>query len=203
MKLKYGKDIKVNIVNLSNSQSLTFFDNNDKQIIVSLEILKTIIDLYKYHKNNNTLNYQLICNVLKHVNMEIMRLPDKENKENIPVQNELLNRFASITNTVIDNTDKPNKNINIYLKIDLINKEKRIKRINILKYKLINKSIGLKGKKLKKLLNGDLAFCYEYNKKIIFFKDLKETDVNLEVEDYIKDFIQLENQNLAILLKNK
>lgn len=203
MKLKYGKDIKVNIVNLSNSQSLTFFDNNDKQIIVSLEILKTIIDLYKYHKNNNTLNYQLICNVLKHVNMEIMRLPDKENKENIPVQNELLNRFASITNTVIDNTDKPNKNINIYLKIDLINKEKRIKRINILKYKLINKSIGLKGKKLIKLLNGDLAFCYEYNKKIIFFKDLKEIDVNLEVEDYIKDFIQLENQNLAILLKNK
>jgi hypothetical protein len=55
--------------------------------------------------------------------MEIIRLPDT-------IQNENLNRFASISNTVIDNTDKPNKNINIFLKIDLVNKEKRIKKIN-------------------------------------------------------------------------
>jgi hypothetical protein len=50
MKLKYGNDIEVNIVNLSYPQALTYFDNNDKQIIISLEILKTIIDLYNYHK---------------------------------------------------------------------------------------------------------------------------------------------------------
>jgi hypothetical protein len=50
MKLKYGKDIKVNIVNLAYPQAITYFDNNDKQIIISLEILKTIIDLYNYHK---------------------------------------------------------------------------------------------------------------------------------------------------------
>ena len=196
MKLKYGKDIEVNIVNLAYPQALTYFDNNDKQIIISLEILKTIIDLYNYHKKNGTLNYQLICNVLKHVNMEIIRLPDT-------IQNEYLNRFASISNTAIDNTDKPNKNINIFLKIDLVNKEKRIKKINIVLNKLIIESNSLKGKKLIKLLSGDLAFCYECNKKIIFYKDLKENDNILEVEDDIKDFIQLENQNLAILLKQK
>jgi hypothetical protein len=196
MKLKYGNDIEVNIVNLSYPQALTYFDNNDKQIIISLEILKTIIDLYNYHKKNGTLNYQLICNALKHVNMEIIRLPDT-------IQNEYLNRFASISNTVIDNTDKPNKNINIFLKIDLVNKEKRIKKINIVLNKLIIESNSLKGKKLIKLLSGDLAFCYECNKKIIFYKDLKENDNILEVEDDIKDFIQLENQNLAILLKQK
>jgi hypothetical protein len=50
MKLIYGKYIKVNIVNLTYPQALTYFDNNDKQIIISLEILKTIIDLYNYHK---------------------------------------------------------------------------------------------------------------------------------------------------------
>ena len=201
MKLKYGKETKVYLSNLSHPQTLTFFDPIDKQIIMTLELLKTILDLYNYHKNNNSLNYQLISNLLKHINVEIIRL---KNKEDIVIQNQgNNNRFASITNTVIDDPDKPNKNINIYLKIDLENEESREKQINIELVKILNKDIKLKGKKLIKLINGDLASCYQRHKKIIFFKNLQEDDNCLEAEDEIIDFIQLENGNLIILLKNK
>ena len=77
MKLKYGKETEVYPTNLPKPQTFTFFEDIDKQIVLTLELLKTFLDLYLYHKNNNSLNYQLISNLLKNMNIELIRLKDK------------------------------------------------------------------------------------------------------------------------------
>ena len=59
--------------------------------------------------------------------------------------------------------------------------------------------------KIIKLKNDDLAYYYfNYNQiqKIIFYRDLKYFKY-LEVNDYIIDFIQLENKNFIILISDK
>ena len=72
IKLKYDQNMELNISNLSSSQkNLPLIDYEDKQIIISLEILHTMLDLYIYHNNNGSLNYQLISNILKNINFKI------------------------------------------------------------------------------------------------------------------------------------
>ena len=183
MKLKYGKETRIYLNNLSNPQTVSFFDNYDKLIVRTLEILKTIYDSYIYHKNNSIIYYQLTKNILKNANIHIIRLPDKVEEKKIKED-----RFSNIANTIFDNPDKSNPNIRIALKIALYDEEPNNNEIYIeLKRKITDN--GFKGKKLIKLKNGKLAAICENSKNIIFYKDLKREDLYLEADENINDFI--------------
>ena len=194
MKLKYGKETKVYMNNLSKPQTVTFFDNIDKSIVRALETLRTIYDSYNYHKNNSNLYYQVKKNLLKNAKVQIIRLPDK-----IDIKKIKDDRFSSITNTVFDNPDIPNPNVRISLKIDLCDEEPNTNEISI-EFKKKLTAINFLGKKLIQLKNGNLAALCENFKKIIFFKDLKKEDLYLEANENINDFIELENRNIVILM---
>ena len=191
IKIKYGNNMELTIPNLSSSQNLSLIDFEDEQIIITLEILQTMLDLYTYHNNNGSLNYQLITNILKHINFEIIRLPDKRNdSDDISSKNNL--NFNNIENKYID--EKINKNIILHLKIDLNDEEKRSKRINILSSK--NLKLFENANKMMMLKNGDLAFSCYFELQIL--KNLKDIST-IKSDGQINDFIQLENENLAVL----
>jgi len=184
IKQKYDQNMELTISNLSSSsKDLPLIDFEDKQILISLEILQTIIDLYKYHNSNGSLNYQLVENILKHINFEIIKMADKGN---------ISEDFNNISHKNID--DKINKNITIHLQIDLNDEEKRVKKINILSFKKLE--FTNEARKTMILKNGDLAFNCYFNLKIL--KNLKDIS-KIEPEGRIDDFIQLENENLAVL----
>ena len=61
-------------------------------------------------------------------------------------------------------------------------------------YLFIEYRISKKGLKLIKLLNGNLALCYQCNEEILFYKDFKY-DSKLETHKCIQDFSQLKNGN--------
>ncbi len=193
IKLKYDQNMELNISNLSSSQkNLPLIDYEDKQIIISLEILHTMLDLYIYHNNNGSLNYQLISNILKNINFKIIRLPDKRNDSgDNSSKNKYLN-FNNTGNTFIN--DKANKNITIHLQLDLNDEEKRKKKINILSSKDL--TFFEEAEKVMTLKNGDLVFNYDTDLQIL--KNLKVFKT-IEAEGQIEDFIQLENGNLAVL----
>ena len=184
IKQKYGQNMELTISNLSSSsKDLPLIDFEDKQILISLEILQTILDLYIYHNSNGSLNYQLVANILKHINFEIIKLTDKGN---------ISEDFNNIGHKNID--DKINKNITIHLQIDLKDEEKRVKKINILSFKKLE--FNDEATKMMILKNGDLAFnCY---RTLTILKNLKDIS-EIEPEGRIDDFIQLENENLAVL----
>ena len=184
IKQKYGQNMELTISNLSSSsKDLPLIDFEDKQILISLEILQTILDLYIYHNSNGSLNYQLVANILKHINFEIIKLTDKGN---------ISEDFNNIRHKNID--DKINKNITIHLQIDLKDEEKRVKKINILSFKKLE--FNDEATKMMSLKNGDLAFnCY---RTLTILKNLKDIS-EIEPEGRIDDFIQLENENLAVL----
>ena len=50
IKLKYGSKYKIEISNLYKPQNKKFFNEEDQKIILCLELLKTFLDLYYYHK---------------------------------------------------------------------------------------------------------------------------------------------------------
>ena len=52
MKLKYGNNLKLQMTNISKKQDISSFDIIDQQILFSLKLLKTFLDLYNYHKSN-------------------------------------------------------------------------------------------------------------------------------------------------------
>ena len=192
IKMKYDHDMEINISNLASSQNLSVIGFEDKQIIITLEILQAMLDLYTYHYNNNSLNYQLITNILKHINFEIIRLPDKRNiSEDSSSKNKYFNS-NNINNKYINDTI--NKNKAIHLKIDLNDEEKRPKRINILSSK--NLKFFENANKMIILKNGDLAFSCYFDLQIL--KNLKDIST-IKSDGQINDFIQLENENLAAL----
>ena len=184
IKQKYGQNMELTISNLSSSsKDLPLIDFEDKQILISLEILQTILDLYIYHNSNRSLNYQLVANILKHINFQIIKLNDKGN---------ISEDFNNIEHKNID--DEINKNITIHLQIDLNDEEKRVKKINILSFK--KAEFDEEATKMMILKNGDLVFsCHRTLKILKNLKDISE----IEPEGRIDDFIQLENENLAVL----
>lgn len=187
MKLKYGNDIKLQMNNISKKQNVSSFTLIDQQILFSLELLKTFLDLYNYHKSNGTLNYQTISNLLKHINFEILRI--KDNNKNSILKNDPINL--------------PNNNINIYLKIDLLDEEYSKNEINLNFVKILNKESNITGKNLLKLKNGNLAYIQHIAYSLYFYKNLKEEKKNINTDSEIIDFIQLENEQLVILFYNK
>ena len=76
MKMKYGLT-EMHISNLDSIENINILYGRDRQNVIFLQILKTILDLYNYHKNKGTLDYQVISNLLNNINFEIIRLPDK------------------------------------------------------------------------------------------------------------------------------
>jgi len=193
IKIKYSQNMEVTISNLSSTQkNLPLIDFEDKQIIISLEILKTMLDLYTYHNNNGSLNYQLITNILKHINFEVIRLPDKGSISGDDLSKNKYSNFNNTGCTYIN--DKSNKNLVIHLQIDLNDEEKRIKKMTILSSK--DFTFSEEAVKVIILKNGDLVFSCDFEIQIL--KDLKDIS-SIETEGQVEDFIQLENENLVVL----
>ena len=89
-----------------------------------------------------------------------------------------------------------NKLINIGLKIDLKDKEKRENEINICSDDIIYSTMINGNRKVIKLKNGELAVSS--TNKIEFFKNLKITEKVIQA-GIITDFAELENENICIL----
>ena len=86
--------------------------------------------------------------------------------------------------------------INIGLKIELKEKEKRENEINIEPYEAIYINILITNQKVMKLKNNDLAVSN--NNNIEFIKNLEITGKMIG-EKGIKDFTELDNENICIL----
>ena len=197
-KLKYGK--KYNIIQLSNlyvkEDEIKFKDFKDNQIYITLRLLKTIFDDYNKNKKRGYLNYQLISNLIKHANFKIIRIPDSNNSckryEGIGKINK------GIDNTEFENKEILNENINIYLKIDLHDTNRKAKRFLFYREMLIDYIPSFDGKKLIKLQSKGLAICYNKKKEILLFKNYKKYS-QVETHKNVKDFIQIKNGNLVVL----
>ena len=109
IKLKYGKDNNIKINNYADPQNVSIYDFKDQQITRSLELLKTFLDLYYFHKKKNTLNYQINLNILKHLDIEIIRLKDNDN---IIISQENLSNVANKTTNINSSNNIIDKNIN-------------------------------------------------------------------------------------------
>ena len=222
IKLKYDNKYKIEISNLCRPQNKNYFEENEQKIILCLELLKTFLDLYYYHKINNSLNYQIISNIYKHTDFQILKFLGKDedtvlkerikeriisisnDKEYFPKNASIFNSFGNYIYKYNWITNHKNELFNIGFTIQLKNRIHTKMLINIedieplyINYNTIPKIIKLK--------NGDLVYYYfNYNQfqKIIFYRDLKIFKY-LEEKDYIIDFIQLENKNFIILMSDK
>ena len=219
IKMKYGKKYNLEIRNLFKHQKISFFEQEDQNIIICLELLTTFIDLYIYKQKNNNLNYQTIYHIIKHRDFEIIRLNDKEKKnnlvpnsriisignniENINVPQKSNNLFNNIINTFTSGEKKEeiNENISILLKIDLKEKEERKNEINIKMDKKILQDAISNFVKIIKLKNGDLA-CLSKHNKIIISKNLSIYKI-LEIEERASDIVELDNEKLCVLQNGK
>ena len=217
IKMKYGQEFQVKATNIFNPQNILYiFDDNDKEIILCLELLKTFLDIYNYKIKNNTLNYQTMAHIIKHKDFEIIRLKDSIEKKVAPSsritsigsENYNANNSQKQTNNNFYNQIKSmfiqekkiiktNKLINIHLKINLQEKEMRNNEIDIEFERIINEKIFFdKIKKIFLLKNGNLAVCFENN--ISFFKNLEEVENDIK-EIKMIDFTELDNENFCIL----
>ena len=216
IKMKYGQESEIKVANLFNPQKITSkFDNNEKEIILCLELLKTFLDIYNYKSKNNIVNYQAISHILKHKDFKIIRLKDNSEKKEAPSSriisigsdnnrdNNLQkqsngNFYSQIKNIFISDKkfEETNEFINIYLKIDLQEKETRNNEIDIEFEKILNTNNFFIIKKLILLKNGNLAVCYINN--ISIFKNFEEVENNIEEKNII-DFVELDNENISIL----
>ena len=184
VKVKYGmKNIKITMKNLYERDHNDYdsLDSKDCQIIDILKLLKSFTDLYKSHKNNNKIiNYQIISNILKHTNFEILRIEDNKRYTN---------------------------NINIFFKIDLSPDKINDKKFKIISFKKIISSYYNDIEILKMKLIGDEIYFFavhSWSESIInVYQDFKETKNKISLNDKIKNFIVLENGDLVIYLTCK
>ena len=243
IKYKYGKKYNIKEANLFAPQKISpEFENEDKEIILCLELLKTFLDIYIYKQKNNILNYQSIAHILKHYDFEIIILKHKmkkpralssriisigsdnyekeaqnenqsddceeeeeeedeeEEEKNVnQIDNNYNNLFGQIKNIFKGEPEITNNLIKICLKMNLKDKEKIKNEINIDSEEIVYQS-NLNGiKKVIKLRNGDLAVGSETQIEFISnFKVIGKT----RIEEYIKDFDELDNGNICILKTN-
>ena len=200
IKLKYGnkETIKVTNIQKSNIKNSCFYNIKDQQIILTLELLKTFLDLYNYHKKEDSLNYQIISNLLKHSDIKVFR--NEKEESNISYNPD--KRFIGISSDSQNNNskckgDENNINIIIDLKIKLNDIEIRENRLNIEFDRILNNNII----KMIKLKNGNLALC-EINKILFLEKNFKVGEKYIIEKNNIIDFIELDNNKLVILLDN-
>ena len=202
IKLKYGKKYKdIHLSNIYDEENeINFKDIRDNQIFILLRLLKTILDDYNKNKKWGYLNYQLTSNLLNHLNMEIIRLPDNSNscKRYKGIENIGNNR----DNNESDIQETVNENINIYLKIDSDAQIQKTKKFLIYREKLFEYSYSLSGEKLIRLQNNDFALNYFNCYEILLFKNYKQYS-KIETHSKVKDFIRLKNGNLCILFSDE
>ena len=213
IKMKYGKKYNLKIRNLFQKEKRSFFDKEDQNTILCLELLKTFLDLYIYKEKNNNLNYQAISHIVKHRDFEIIQLKETEKK----INNSQNSRIISIGSDKQDiqipknpislfknkinwkKKEDRNENISLYLRIKIKEEEIRKNEINLLMDKKLEISIFF-SKKIIALKDGNLALlCGSY--KIIFLKNLQIWQI-LKDKDIV-DFIQLENEKLCVLKLEK
>ena len=175
IKMKYGSDFELKITNIFEPQKLPFnLDIEDKEIIFCLELLKTFYDIYIYKEKHNILNYQAIAHIIKHREFAIIRLKDKKRKIADPsriisigsdnskdinsAKKSSHNLFNIVKNIFIQEpkNEITNNNIDIILKIDLKDREKRDNEIHM--EFLETHTIFLD--KIKKLKNNGLALSF-------------------------------------------
>ena len=183
LQLKYGKKIKIDISILTvNKYGLNkkgdyvkydLLNDYEKNIIYILRLLLTIIELYNYYTIKGRVTYQIIANVLKHKNIELIKIPP----------------------------EKPINRMNIFLKINLFDEEIRKNQI-IIEYNQELAKIN-DASKLIKLKNGDLCGFGGKEKKIVFFKNYIKHDYFIPLNYDICDIIQLKNQNLVFSVNDK
>ena len=183
LQLKYGKKIKIDISILTvNKYGLNkkgdydkydLLNDYEKNIIYILRLLLTIIELYNYYTIKRRVTYQIIANVLKHKNIELIKIPP----------------------------EKPINQMNIFLKINLFDEEIRKNQI-IIEYNQELAKIN-DASKLIKLKNGDLCGFGGKEKKIVFFKNYIKHDYFIPLNYDICDIIQLKNQNLVFSVNDK
>jgi hypothetical protein len=223
IKLKYDNKYKIEISNLCRPQNKNYFEEDEQKIILCLELLKTFLDLYYYHKINNSLNYQIISNIYKHTDFQILKYQGRDDdispkerlkerlisisndKEYFPKNASIFNSFGNYIYKYNWPTNYKNEIFNIRFTIKLNNRIYSKNLINIENIEPLITNNNNNIPKIIKLKNDDLAYYYfNYNQiqKIIFYRDLKYFKY-LEVNDYIIDFIQLENKNFIILVSDK
>ena len=183
IKLKYGKNsVKVKNENLyeGSNNDYNSFDKEDIQIIMTLKLLKTFIDLYNNHKiKKYIINYQIISNILKNKNFEILRIEDNKRYTN---------------------------SINIFLKIDFENKnDDKLITITSLKNLLYSSYEEIKEVKIE--LIEDYVYFFVIRSinenRIQIYKNCKDFKNNIEVDEKIISFKIFEDYSLIICLKSK
>ena len=198
LKMKYGEEMNIYISNLKSKYYFPHITEIDRIFVLTLQILKSLLDLYYYHKSKKTLDYQIINNVLNHINFEIVRLQDKIEKDE---------KYKSYGSVEFFTPKGINRNININLKINFkdedkiinINKNKNKKIIEIVTYKKLNEYQDIK--QVKKLKNGDLALYCKDSSNFIIIHNLISN--KYEVRGIIKDFTQIKNGDYLILSEEK
>ena len=94
------------------------------------------MDLYYYHKNNNSLNYQIIYNIYKHIDFQILKFKRKDDdillkerlisisndKEYIPKNASIFNSFGNYIYKYNWPRDNKNELFNISFTIQLKNR---------------------------------------------------------------------------------
>ena len=99
---KYGKKIKIKTYNLIldkngnfkplNYEKYKLLNEYEKQVLLTLKFLQTMLDLYDYYKLKDRLTYQIIENLIKHMNIELIIIPpEKPNNINLKVNLTFLN----------------------------------------------------------------------------------------------------------------
>ena len=173
LKLKYKrKDLKLKMRNIFeevyDAINYYHFDSKDERIISILKLLKTFIDLYKSHKKNHRI-----------INYQI--LSNILNHTNFEILR-------------IEGDKRYTNNINIIFKIDLFPEKNNDKRFEI---------ISFREKKIltMKIIKKDLYFFVlnSISKCIIFiYKNFKESENYIELDDEVYNFVILENDSLVI-----
>ena len=201
LKIKYGEELDICEYLFDNNSTSNFISLNNIEMknVVSLRILKILLDLYYYHKNKKTLDYQIISNILNHINFEIVEIQRTKIEKD--------KKYESIGNIEFFNPKEINKDINIDLKIyfkneDKIinmnkNKNKKIIDIETCKIFYVYSEI----QKVIKLKNGDLVLYCDSSSEFIIIHNL--ISHKYEIREKIKDFTQIDNEEYLIVILSK
>ena len=175
------------------------FNENEKDILLCLELLKTFLDIYKYKQKNNLLDYQSIAHIIKHRDFEVLKTTEPEIKNTIVSSSRIISIGSENYKKERNYIEQKSKMIYINLKIYLKEREeKKENEMNIEFDKYIHTAALYHIINLVKLKNGSLASLHY--KGIEFIKNFGEPGKMINEADII-DFVELDNENICILRK--